>query len=288
MYHASPYTHVAVQYPHDPLLALVGHTWRHTPSVYGPAFTALSGVASVVLSTSVLGTRLFYQGLAAAALVTACVVVWRRTRSADAIAFFALSPFTALYLVNGGRNDILVGVALLGAVVLAQRQHPTAAGVVGGLGALVKLTGMVGVVALVVSLVVRGERGVARRVGIAAGLTVVGAYALAGTSAILTPMDTAGSLYSRESIWRLVPMVLGRVAADDPGGVGRGRARRVLGAAAQRAVGTRGRGAGHPHCAHARRRVHAAPATSVGRSRLRRCSTVVASPASPRTRGWCW
>lgn len=210
VYHASPYTHVAVQYPHDPLLALVGHTWRHTPSVYGPAFTALSGVASVALSTSVLGTRLFYQGLAAAALVTACVVVWRRTRSADAIAFFALSPFTALYLVNGGRNDILVGVALLGAVVLAQRQHPTAAGVVGGLGALVKLTGMVGVVALVVSLVVRGERGAARRIGIAAGLTVVGAYALAGTSAILTPMDTAGSLYSRESIWRLVPMVLGR------------------------------------------------------------------------------
>ncbi len=209
VYHASPYTHVAVQYPHDPLLALVGHTWRHTPSVYGPAFTALSGVASVVLSTSVLGTRLFYQGLAAVALVTACVVVWRRTRSADAIAFFALSPFTALYLVNGGRNDILVGVALLGAVVLAQRQHPTAAGVVGGLGALVKLTGMVGVVALVVSLVVRGERGLARRVGIAAALTVVGAYALAGRSAILTPMDTAGSLYSRESIWRLVPMVLG-------------------------------------------------------------------------------
>ncbi len=207
VYHASPYTHVAAQYPHNPLLGLVGHTWRHTPSVYGPAFTALSGLASVVLSTSFLGTRLFYQGLAAAALVTACVIVWRRTRSADAVAFFALSPFTALYLVNGGRNDILVGVALLGAVVLAQRDHPTAAGVVGGLGALVKLTGMVGVVALVVTLVVRGRRSEARRVGIAAGLTVVGAYALAGMSAIFTPMDTAGSMYSRASVWRLLPLL---------------------------------------------------------------------------------
>ena len=114
-----------------------------------------------MLEHSFLGTRLFYQGLAAAALVTACVIVWRRTRSADAVAFLALSPFTALYLVNGGRNDILVGVALLGAVVLAQRDHRTAAGVVGGLGALVKLTGMVGVVALVVSLLVatRTRRG---------------------------------------------------------------------------------------------------------------------------------
>jgi len=37
-------------------------------------------------------------------------------------------------------------------------------------------------------------------------LTVVGAYLLAGTSAILTPMDTAGSLYSRESLWRLLPL----------------------------------------------------------------------------------
>jgi dolichol-phosphate mannosyltransferase len=209
VYHASPYTHVAAQYPHDPLLALVGHTWRHTPSVYGPAFTALSGAASFVLGPTLLGTRLFYQGLAAAALVTACVVVWRRTRSADAIAFFALSPFTALYLVNGGRNDVLVGVALLGAVVLASRGRTTAAGVVGGLGALVKLTGMVGVAALVVSLAVRGRRGDAQHVGVAAGLTVVGAYLLAGLSAVFTPMDTAGSLYSRESVWRLLSL-LGR------------------------------------------------------------------------------
>jgi hypothetical protein len=207
VYHTSPYTHVAAQYPHNPLLALVGHTWRHTPSVYGPAFTALSAAASLVLSTSLLGTRLFYQGLAAAALVTACVLIWRRTRSADAVAFLALSPFTAIYLVNGGRNDILVGVALLGAVVLAGREHDTAAGVVGGLGALVKLTGMVGVVALVLSLAARGRRDAARRVGIAAGITVVGAYLLAGTSAVLTPMDTAGSLYSRESVWRLFVQV---------------------------------------------------------------------------------
>jgi dolichol-phosphate mannosyltransferase len=209
VYHASPYTHVAAQYPHDPLLGLVGHSWRHTPSVYGPAFTGLSTIASFALSSSVLGTRLFYQGLAAAALITACVLVWRRTRSADAVAFLALSPFTALYLVNGGRNDILVGVALLGAVLLAHREHPTAAGIVGALGALVKLTGMVGVVALVVALVARRERDAARRVAIAAGVTVVGAYALAGISAIFTPMDTAGSMYSRESVWRLLPQ-LGR------------------------------------------------------------------------------
>jgi dolichol-phosphate mannosyltransferase len=207
VYHASPYTHVPADYPRNPFLSQVGRAWHHTPSVYGPAFTALSGAASFVLGGALLETRLFYQGLAAAALVTACVVIWRRTRSADAVAFFALSPFTALYLVNGGRNDILVGVALLGAVVLAQRGSTTAAGVVGGLGALVKLTGMVGMVALVVALLVGRERHAARRVALAATFTVGGAYLVAGTSAVLTPMDTAGSLFSRESMWRLLPQI---------------------------------------------------------------------------------
>jgi len=208
-YHASPYTHVPADFPHNPFLADVGRAWHHTPSVYGPVFTALSGAASFVLGSSYDGTRLFYQGLAAAALVGACVIVWRRTRSADAVAFLALNPVTALYLVNGGRNDILVGLALLGAVVLAARGRDTAAGVVGGLGALVKLTGMVGVVALVVALVVAQRRSSARRIGVTAGLTVVGAYLIAGTAAVLTPMNTAGSLFSRISVWRLVTQ-LGR------------------------------------------------------------------------------
>jgi dolichol-phosphate mannosyltransferase len=215
IYHASPYTHVPAQYPHNPFLSQIGRAWHHVPSVYGPVFTAMSGAASFVLGSSFLGTRLFYQSLAAAALLTACILVWRRTRSADAIAFFALSPFTALYLVNGGRNDILVGVALLGAVVLAQRGRGTAAGVVGGLGALVKLTGMVGVVALVVAFVVQRERDTARRIGVAAGLTVIGAYIVTGVSAALTPMDTAGALFSRESVWRLLSRMGGTLPSTE-------------------------------------------------------------------------
>jgi hypothetical protein len=207
IYHASPYTHVPANYPHNPFLTQVGRAWRHTPSVYGPAFTALSGLVSLVVDASFLGTRLFYQGLAATVLIGACVVIWRRTRSADAVAFLALSPVTALYLVNGGRNDILVGVALLGAVVLAQRGHGRAAGFVSGLGALVKLTGMVGVVALVLSLAMRHERDVARRTGLTAGATVLGAYVLAGLSSALTPMDTAGSMFSRMSVWHVLPQV---------------------------------------------------------------------------------
>ncbi len=204
VYHASPYTHVGADFPHNPLLHLVGHTWRHTPSVYGPAFTGVSAAASIVLGTAHLPTRLFYQGLAAVAVAIACRVVWRRTRSAGAVAFLAVNPVVALYLVNGGRNDILVGLAMLGAVVLAADGRESAAGVVGGLGALVKLTGLVGVVALVVSVGMRRGRAAAVRVGVGAAGVVALGYLLAGPSAVLTPMNTAGSLYSRSSVWKLL------------------------------------------------------------------------------------
>ena len=42
VHHASPYTHVPADYPHDPLLHLVG--WRRTPSVYGPGFVGLAAL----------------------------------------------------------------------------------------------------------------------------------------------------------------------------------------------------------------------------------------------------
>ena len=69
----------------------------------------------------------------------------------------------------------------------------------------VKLTGLVGVVALVVSTsVIRGRRPAVRIA--TAALGVVGAgYLLAGASAILTPMRTAGAAYSSASVWRVLP-----------------------------------------------------------------------------------
>ena len=196
VYHASPYTHVPATFPHDQLLNWAGHGWSHVPSVYGPLFTGVSSLASFVLGTAVLPTRLFYQGLAAAALATACVIIWRHTRSAGAVAFLAFNPVVALYLVNGGRNDILVGVALLAAVVLASRQRDTAAGIALGLGVLVKLTGVVGLVALVASTyALRGRRPASRIALVSTGVVAIG-YTFAGTAALFTPLETAGARFS--------------------------------------------------------------------------------------------
>jgi dolichol-phosphate mannosyltransferase len=111
-----------------------------------------------------------------------------------------------MYLVNGGRNDILVGVAMLAAVALASKNRPVAAGVAGALGALVKVTGIVGIAALFVTLLARGERRAAHRMLIAAGGVFGLAYLAAGTTALVAPMNTAGALYSRGSPWSALPL----------------------------------------------------------------------------------
>ncbi|MDQ1430137.1 MAG: dolichol-phosphate mannosyltransferase [Actinomycetota bacterium] len=206
VHHVSPWTHAPAAFPHDPLLQLVGRTWTHTPSVYGPVFTAFSAAGAAIVGAAALPTRLLYQGLAAIALGGGGWLVWRRTRSAAAVAFLTVHPLVVMYLVNGGRNDIVVGVAMLGAVVLASKDRPFAAGIVGALGALVKVIGVVGIAALFVTLLARGERRAAHRMLIAGGSLFALGYAVAGTSALFAPMQTAGALSSRGSPWSIVSL----------------------------------------------------------------------------------
>ncbi len=206
IHHVSPWTHGPAAFPLDPLFHLVGRTWRHTPSVYGPAFTALSAGGAQIVGGTALATRLFYQGLAAFVLLGGGWLIWRRTRSAAAVAFLTIHPLTLMYLVNGGRNDILVGVAMLLAVVLVAQGRPRAGGVTAALGALVKVTGVVGIAALFVTMVARGERRAAHRMLLAAVAVFAVGYLPAGVTALVAPMNTAGALYSRSSFWSTLPL----------------------------------------------------------------------------------
>jgi len=207
VHHLSPWTHAPAAFPHDPLLHRVGSTWRHTPSVYGPAFTAVSATAAWILGATALPTRLFYQGLSAIVLGGGGWLIWRRTRSAAAVAFLTIHPLVAMYLVNGGRNDALVGVAMLAAVALVASRRPGWAGVVGALGALVKVTGIVGIAALFITMLAKGERRAAHRMGMAAAAVFSIGYLVAGRTALFTPMQTAGALYSRASAWSTLPVL---------------------------------------------------------------------------------
>ena len=199
-----PWTQVPALLPRDDLTRMAGHRWMHTPSMYGPAMVWIERVLALFAGHSVLLTRLEYQLLALAAIAASAAIVWRRTRSAGALAFLLVNPAVVLYLVNGGRNDALVGLALLVAAVLTADGHDALPGVVSALAVLVKLTAGIGVVALVAWLAVHRGRAPAARAAAAATAVVVGGTVLAGSDSLMVPFRRAGRIVSHGSAWELV------------------------------------------------------------------------------------
>ena len=109
-HHLSPYSHVPIDFLHDPFLGRVAAGWRHTSSVYGPVFTGVSAALTRVrgrFRTS--RARLAFQGLATIGVIATLAVIRRTTRSTAAVAFVGLHPVMVIVIVNGGHNDALVG-----------------------------------------------------------------------------------------------------------------------------------------------------------------------------------
>src|SRR5437660_9059984 len=67
VHHASPYRHLPDEYPRDPFLARMDAVYHHTPSRYGPLFSAAAGGVAAAAHGNPLATRLLFQGLAALA-----------------------------------------------------------------------------------------------------------------------------------------------------------------------------------------------------------------------------
>jgi hypothetical protein len=214
---SSPYLHVPNDFRNDPFFHRVAAGWRNTPSVYGPVFTAIAAFGSFVAGGSALVARVFHQGLAALAVVVALRLIWSRTRSTAAVALLGLNPLVIVSVVNGGHNDALVGLALLGATLLATTDRPGSAGVCLALGALVKFTALLAAPVLLVWIAYRIGRRAAASFAVATAVTVVLAYVMAGWAAV-TALGTNGGMVSRASLWDLPLTLLGARSRLVPGG----------------------------------------------------------------------
>jgi hypothetical protein len=205
VHHASPYRHVPDEYPDDPMLRFVTPTWLHTGSVYGPTFVAFAASVAPFAGDSATRTRLLYQAIAALAVAGALVLVWRRTRSPAAIAWLGLHPVIGLALVNGGRNDALIGLGVLGSILLVEREKLRASGLVTAVVTTIKATGgLAGAGLAMWTWRRRGLRPAAVFVGVTA-VVVVGAYLAAGGAVALDALRHAATQISRASIWALPP-----------------------------------------------------------------------------------
>jgi hypothetical protein len=213
VHHADPWVQAPAQFPSDPFLNRVSLGWRSTRSVYGPAFVSLSALVAVVARSSALVARLFFQGLMAAAMVGTLLLLRRITRSNAAVLWLGLQPVVWMSGINGGHNDTLVGLAVLGAAVLARRGRAATAGVVIGVAALTKLTALFGLVGIVPWLLTRHSRNEAKR-AVVACITVVAAGLLLAPRSLGVLFSSNGNI-SRASTWNILNtyLVPGRIRA---------------------------------------------------------------------------
>ena len=197
---ANPYVHRPAEYPTDPAVQRMAPGWRHSRSVYGPGFTALSAAGMAVAGPSALGQRLFFQLTAALAVAAALMLLWRARAGPAAMAWVGLNP-ALLAIVNGGHNDLLLGAAILAGVVALIRDRPATAGLLFGLGVLVKISALLPFAAVVAWVLMRrGWRPAARAV-VAGTALIVGAYMLVGGTTALQPLRGATAYRSRASFW---------------------------------------------------------------------------------------
>jgi alpha-1,6-mannosyltransferase len=220
VYDKSPYEHVPAEFRPDPFVHRVSPRWRHRASVYGPVFVGVSAVAALVAGPSALAARLFFQLLAALALTATLVIVWRTTRDLAALIFLGLNPVLVVIVVNGGHSDMLIGLALLLATLVAVRRRPRTAGALIGIAVLIKLTAGLAIIGLVLWAWRHQLTRFARTLVLtAAGVVLAGYFAVfASASRVLGDADktvTNGSPWNwiidrllHHDAWRNVPMPL--------------------------------------------------------------------------------
>jgi alpha-1,6-mannosyltransferase len=192
VYGDSPYTHLPFEFHNDPFYKRISPVWQHRGSVYGPLFVGYATAGTFLAGNSVLADRLFFQLSAALAAAAVLLVLWRRTRSVAALIWLGLCPLMGPIIVNGGHNDIAIGLAILLAAILAGRdERGWLAGILIGLASLIKFTSFLALIGLAIWAWRRGKRRLAGTAVAGAVLTVFFVYLpfLGGASKVLSGAD---------------------------------------------------------------------------------------------------
>lgn len=213
VYGSNPYLYGPSAFQLDPLYPYIGTQWVHTPTAYGPLFTALSYLfAHLSIATNVIA----YKTIAAVSSLTITLVVWSAARlrglnPVKAVAIVGLNPVIVIYGVGGGHNDLLMlALSMMAVLVLLQQKQRTSGALI-VTAAAVKLTaGLMLPFALAQGA---GERtGPARRralvlgAGVAATVVVILTLATFGLGS-LQLFGTLGKIQSQGG-WHSIPGLL--------------------------------------------------------------------------------
>ena len=213
VHNANPYVATPSEFPNDPFSRRVSRIWQHRSSVYGPVWVGVAAVDALVVGTSTLGNRLFFQLLAAIAATTILAIIWKRTRSPAALAWLGLHPVFGAVAINSGHADLLIGLAILiGALSVTRGRAGWIAGLVIGVAALIKITALLGLLGIVLWAWRARRRRLIGETLLGAGAVIVVGYApfLADASRVLGNADHTVSPWSP---WNgLADLILGHDA----------------------------------------------------------------------------
>jgi hypothetical protein len=181
-YHANPYVVTPADYPTDPLASFVGPKWVDTPAVYGALWTQVSALVTRLAEDVGAIVSTFRVIAIAASLATVVVVAGlvrrvRPDREAFAVALVGLNPVVLFQSASSGHNDLLVALAIAGAMALVFSGRELWATAALALGTLVKVTAAVPLLLFWVAVAARRPRGERVR-AVAPHLLVAGALAL--------------------------------------------------------------------------------------------------------------
>ena len=136
---ANPYADVPADFRRDAAFPYVGVAWRHTTSVYGPAFTLASEPLALADGESADAAAWTYKTLAAAAVLAAtALATFLARRRAFACAFVGWNPLLAIHFAGGGHNDSWMAALVVGALALSALGRRQLAGVSWASAILVK------------------------------------------------------------------------------------------------------------------------------------------------------
>jgi hypothetical protein len=139
VHHESPYSTPPSAFPHDPSYPYVGDAWRHTTSVYGPAFTLVSEPLALADGSSADAAAWTYKALAAVAMLAAALLAARLSRRpALALVLVGWNPAMALDFAGGGHNDAWMAALVVAALALAASGRRQLAGAAWATASLIK------------------------------------------------------------------------------------------------------------------------------------------------------
>jgi hypothetical protein len=217
---ADPWSTAPSALPGDPFADAVTPPWRDAPSVYGPVATGLHAlvvraagdeVARAVLLLALLHLAAF---LAVAGLLDRLAATSGPAARRRSALLWTANPLLQLVLVAGAHLDALVVLGVVAALALPGRRAASA-GALAAAAALVKVSGGVAVLALLLA-----RRPLGPVVVTASAVSGIGL--LAAGPGLLHALQDASSMVSRATPWRPVVSALELVLPD-------AAARRVMG-----------------------------------------------------------